>query len=81
MADMEERKYWKQYRKAYEDCLGATSTESAPWYIVPADDKENTQLIVSRVILDALTELKMEYPKPTAEQLRELAAIRKRLGE
>jgi PPK2 family polyphosphate:nucleotide phosphotransferase len=80
MDDLEERKYWKQYEKAYEACLGATSTPAAPWYVVPADDKENTQLIVSRIILDALKELKMEYPKPDPERQRELTAIRKLLA-
>ncbi len=81
MDDLEEKKYWKQYVKAYEDCLSATSTRTVPWYVVPADDKENTQLIVSRVILDALKELRMEYPKPTPERRRELAAIRKHLAK
>jgi len=80
MADIEERKYWKQYMKAYEDCLSATSTRAAPWYIVPADDKQNTQLIVSRIILDALRELKMAYPKANPQRKRELQAIRKRLA-
>jgi PPK2 family polyphosphate:nucleotide phosphotransferase len=81
LADLQERKYWKKYMKAYEDCLSATSTRKAPWYIVPADDKENTRLIVSRIILDALKELKMEYPESTPERRRELAAIRKLLAK
>jgi len=79
--DIEERKYWKQYVTAYEACLGATSTPAAPWYIVPADDKENAQLIISRIILGALKALKMEYPKPDAERQRELTAIRKLLAK
>jgi PPK2 family polyphosphate:nucleotide phosphotransferase len=77
--DIKERKYWKQYMKAYEECLSATSTQNAPWYILPADDKENTGLIISRVILDALQALKMTYPKSTPEHHRELLAIRKQL--
>jgi PPK2 family polyphosphate:nucleotide phosphotransferase len=77
--DIKERKYWKQYMKAYEECLSATSTQNAPWYILPADDKENTGLIISRVILDALQALKMTYPKSTPEHQRELQAIRKQL--
>ena len=77
--DVEERKYWKQYMKAYAHCLGATSTDEAPWYVVPADDKENTRLIVSQVILDTLDDLKMSYPQTTPERRRELAVIRKRL--
>ena len=77
--DIKERKYWKQYMTAFEECLSATSTETAPWYIVPADDKENTGLIISRVILDALEGLKMSYPKTTPQHRRELQAIRKQL--
>jgi len=53
-ADIKERKFWKQYMTAYEECLSATSTTHAPWYVVPADDKENSRLIVSRIILDTL---------------------------
>ena len=79
LADIHERKYWKQYMKAYEACLGATSTLHAPWYVVPADDKENARLIVSQIVLDALKELKMAYPKATAKRRRELKSIRKPL--
>ena len=79
LADIHERKYWKHYMKAYEDCLGATSTHHAPWYVVPADDKENARLIVSQIVLDALNELKMAYPKTTAKRGRELKSIRKLL--
>jgi len=77
--DIKERKYWKQYMKAYEECLSATSTHNAPWYIVPADDKENTGLIISRIVLDALQGLKMTYPKSTPGRRRDLQAIRKQL--
>jgi PPK2 family polyphosphate:nucleotide phosphotransferase len=79
MADIEERKYWKQYRRAYEACLSATSTDHAPWYVVPADDKPNAQLIVSAVILDTLSRLKMSYPKADAKRRRELKRIREQL--
>ena len=79
LADVEERKFWKQYTTAYEECISATSTSEAPWYIVPADDKENARLIVSRIVLDTLEGLKMTYPKANAERRRELLAIRKRL--
>jgi PPK2 family polyphosphate:nucleotide phosphotransferase len=81
LADIEERNYWKQYMKAYEACLSATSTHAAPWYVVPADDKGNAQLIVSRIILDALKRLRMTYPKSSSERRRELQAIRKRLTQ
>ena len=66
--DIKERKYWKQYMKAYEQCLSATSTREAPWHVVPADDKATTRLIVSRVIVDALKDLKMKYPQVDAEE-------------
>jgi PPK2 family polyphosphate:nucleotide phosphotransferase len=79
LADMEERRFWKLYMKAYEACIGATSTEEAPWYIVPADDKNNARLIVSEIVLDALRGLKMTYPEMTADQKKKLAAIRKAL--
>jgi polyphosphate kinase 2 (PPK2 family) len=79
LSDIHERKYWKHYMKAYEACLNATSTAHAPWYVVPADDKENARLIVSQIILDAFNELKMAYPKTTAKRRRELEFIRKRL--
>jgi PPK2 family polyphosphate:nucleotide phosphotransferase len=79
LADIHERKYWKDYMHAYEECLRATSTHHAPWYIVPADDKENARLIVSQIVLDALGELKMAYPKTTPKRRQELKSIRKLL--
>ena len=78
-ADVHERKYWEHYIKAYQACLGATSTHHAPWYVVPADDKENCRLIVSQIILDTFNELGMAYPKSTAERRRLLKSIRKEL--
>jgi len=79
LADIHERKYWKDYMQVYGDCLSATSTRQAPWYVVPADDKENARLIVSQIVLDALNDLKMAYPKTTAGRRRELKSIRKQL--
>jgi PPK2 family polyphosphate:nucleotide phosphotransferase len=79
LADIHERKYWKRYMEAYEDCLSATSTHHAPWYAVPADDKENARLIVSQIVVDALDGLKMSYPETTQKRKRELQAIRKEL--
>jgi hypothetical protein len=67
--------------KAYEDCFRATSTHHAPWYVVPADDKENARLIVSQIVLDALGELKMDYPKTTEERRLELDEIKKLLAK
>jgi PPK2 family polyphosphate:nucleotide phosphotransferase len=80
-ADIEERKYWKQYMKAFEKCLSATSTEHAPWYVVPADDKLNTRLIVSRIVLDTMEELKLAFPQSTPARKRELQKLRKRLAK
>ncbi|CAN0628296.1 Polyphosphate:ADP phosphotransferase [Burkholderia multivorans] len=80
-ADIEERKFWAQYMTAYEHCLSATSTESAPWYVVPADDKENARLIVSQVILDTLERLDLQYPETTAARRKELSGIRAQLAE
>jgi PPK2 family polyphosphate:nucleotide phosphotransferase len=81
LADLKERGYWKQYTKAYEECLGATSTANAPWYIVPADDKPNARLIVSTIVLEALKQLRMRYPKVNAKRRQELLVIRKRLAK
>jgi PPK2 family polyphosphate:nucleotide phosphotransferase len=80
-ADLEERKYWKRYMKAYEKCLSATSTKHAPWYIVPADDKANERLIVSQIVLDTIGELDLSYPKSTPERKKELMALRKQLSK
>jgi len=79
--DIKERGFWKDYMKAYEQCLSSTSTDAAPWYIVPADDKANTQLIVSRIIMEALEELKMKYPEVDSKRRRELQTIRKLLSK
>ena len=79
LADIEERKFWKQYMQAYEGCLSATSTKSAPWYVVPADDKKNARLIVSRIILDTFNALNMHYPETDAKRQQELLSIRQEL--
>lgn len=79
LADIHERKYWKQYAAAFEECLNATTTQASPWFVVPADDKENARLIVSRIVMDALKELKMSYQKTTGKRKAELKAIRKLL--
>jgi PPK2 family polyphosphate:nucleotide phosphotransferase len=81
LADIEERKYWKDYMKAYEACLSATSSKRAPWYVVPADDKPNARLIVSRIVVKALEALPMAYPEPDAARKRELKALRGRLAK
>jgi PPK2 family polyphosphate:nucleotide phosphotransferase len=79
--DLDERKLWKSYIAAYEACLSATSKKHAPWYVVPADDKGNARLIISKIIVDALEELKMHYPEPTEEHQEELLYFRKLLAK
>jgi len=79
--DLVERGFWKEYQAAYEDCLAATSTEHAPWFVVPADDKLNARLIISQVILDALKNLKMSYPAPDKLRLQELQSLRRQLAK
>jgi len=79
LADIHERKYWQSYMKAYETCLSETTTPEAPWFVVPADDKEDARLIVSQILLDTFHKLKMSYPKTTAKRRRELKLIRGQL--
>jgi len=81
LADIEERAFWKQYMQAYGECLGATSTRNSPWYIVPADDKKNTRLIVSQIVVDTLGSLEMTYPKLDSKRLFELQQIREQLAK
>jgi len=77
--DIRERDLWQDYMNAYAECLGATSTERAPWYVVPADDKPNARLIISQVVLNTLKSLKLQFPGTTKERQKELQAIRKML--
>ena len=81
LADLQERKYWDDYMKAYEACLGATSTRQAPWHVVPADDKKNARLIISEIILAAFQDLKMSYPETTAARRAELKELRSELAK
>ena len=80
-SDIQERQYWKQYMKAYEKCLSATSTKHAPWYVVPADDKLNARLIVSHIVLDTLEELKLRFPRTPSKRRQELRQLRKQLSK
>lgn len=78
-ADMNERHFWKDYMNAYAQCLEHTSTEDCPWYVVPADDKPNAQLIISQVIIEAMAKLHMDYPKMSREQLKDIETLRSQL--
>jgi PPK2 family polyphosphate:nucleotide phosphotransferase len=80
-ADVAERAYWDKYMDAYEQCLSATSTRHAPWYVVPADDKKNARLIIAQAILDTFRGLKMSYPKPDAARRAEILRLRKQLSK
>jgi PPK2 family polyphosphate:nucleotide phosphotransferase len=80
-ADIAERRFWDSYMQAYGQCLGATSTADSPWFIVPADDKDNSRLIVSQIVLDALAGMRMSYPVVSAARLSELKSIRKQLAK
>jgi PPK2 family polyphosphate:nucleotide phosphotransferase len=77
--DIRERDLWSDYMSAYEECLAATSTEDSPWFVVPADDKPNARLIISKIVLDTLKSLKLEFPKVTRERQTELKKIRQLL--
>jgi PPK2 family polyphosphate:nucleotide phosphotransferase len=81
LADIHERTFWKAYVKACEECLSATSTHHAPWYVVPADNKDDARLIVSQIVLDALKGLKPSYPATTQKHRAELKSIRKMLAK
>jgi PPK2 family polyphosphate:nucleotide phosphotransferase len=78
-ADMAERGFWDDYMAAYEDALGATSTEWAPWYVVPADRKWVTRAVVADIVTSTLQGLDLEYPEVTEAQREALAAARERL--
>jgi len=78
-SDVKERQHWDDYMKAFEDMIRNTSTENAPWYVVPADNKWFTRLVVAAAIIDALASLDLHYPKVDEKKLEELAAAKKTL--
>jgi len=78
-ADSKERKYWKDYMKAYEDLIRNTSTKDSPWYVIPADNKWFTRLVVAAAVIDAMASLDLEYPEVGKEKLKELAEAKKLL--
>ena len=78
-ADVKERAHWKEYMKAYEDMIRNTSTDEAPWYVVPANNKWFTRLVVAEAVIDALESLKPKFPVLEAKHKRELAAARRAL--
>jgi PPK2 family polyphosphate:nucleotide phosphotransferase len=78
-ADMAEREYWKDYQRAFEDALSATSTKRAPWYVIPADRKYVARALVADIVTTAIQDLDLEYPKVSAEKMASLEAARARL--
>ena len=78
-ADLQERKHWDRYMKAYEDAIRRTATPHAPWYVVPADHKWFTRIVVSAAIVDALERLDLKLPPVTAAQQRALVRVRRQL--
>ena len=82
LGDVKEREHWDDYREVYEDAIRETATKDAPWYVVPADNKWYTRLVVAAAVVDALEELRLEYPSVDAARKRELGAARRvLLGE
>ncbi len=79
LGDVQERDRWNDYMRAYEEMLGATSTDDAPWYVVPADHKWFAHLVIARVIVETLASLDLTFPKPAPAQRKELDEARRQL--
>ncbi|MDZ7899868.1 MAG: PPK2 family polyphosphate kinase [Arcicella sp.] len=79
--DVAERDFWKQYQHAYEDMVNETATQSANWYVIPADDKKNMRLIISTIILERIKELDMKFPESTSERQETLKGLIARIQE
>ncbi|WP_245576892.1 polyphosphate kinase 2 family protein [Kaistia adipata] len=80
-SDVRERRYWGDYMKAYDEAIRATASKSAPWFVVPADNKWFTRLVVAAAIVEAVEKLDLEYPKVSSEQRKDLAAARRELEQ
>ncbi len=80
-ADVEERKYWKQYQQAYEEMIRETATENAPWYVIPADNKPYARMVVAAAIINAMDSMKLKYPEIGDEQVAELQKLKQQLLE
>ena len=78
-ADMAEREHWKEYQKAFEEALSATSTKRAPWHVIPADRKYVARALVADIVATAIQDLKLEFPKVSAAKMAALVAARERL--
>jgi PPK2 family polyphosphate:nucleotide phosphotransferase len=80
-SDIRERQYWDDYMEAYDEAIRATASKTAPWFIVPADNKWFTRLVVAAAIVEAVENLDLEYPKLTQDQMKDLAAARAELEQ
>jgi len=78
-SDLEERKFWDPYMEAYEDMIRHTATPEAPWFVVPADNKWFTRVVIASAVIDALASLNLSYPEMGAEKRKELAAVKRAL--
>ncbi|MDP5031492.1 MAG: polyphosphate kinase 2 family protein [Paraglaciecola sp.] len=79
-ADIKERQFWPKYMEAYGACLSATSSDDAPWHIIPADDKKNARIIIAKIIVEAFKSLDMHYPVSDEKRIAELEKFRKKLA-
>jgi PPK2 family polyphosphate:nucleotide phosphotransferase len=79
LGDVHERERWDEYMQAYEECLAATSTEAAPWFVIPADRKWASRALVASVLTEMLERLDLEWPQPSAKQEAEIAEAKRRL--
>jgi len=77
--DAAERDFWDDYMEAYEEMIQETATKHAPWYVVPADNKWFTSVVVAAAVIEALADLDLEYPELGEDKLKELAAAKKKL--
>jgi len=75
-SDVRERKFWGDYMRAYEEAIRATASKQAPWFVVPADKKWFTRLVVAAAIVEAVEQLDLTYPSVGAEKKKELATMR-----
>jgi polyphosphate kinase 2 (PPK2 family) len=74
--DAKERGFWDEYMNAYEETIRETATENSPWYVVPADNKWFTRMVVAAAVIDTLGSMKLDYPKVSAAKRKELAEVR-----
>ncbi len=80
-SDIRERKFWKEYQSAYEQCIQNTATQNCPWYIVPGDDKRNARLIISQILVDRFKQMDLRYPELKPEEKRKLKALKALLAK